>query len=245
MSGGFKFNITKEQVKAHILSKYSKSLTTMGIKIPEELELTLMGYGDVEISKNAFFAKDFRPEQVVVVRLGSLPPVGSKDTVTYYAIVRCANIGTDSSCSDGRGIEKSTVLFVNDRSHPKSVERISYYLTKDYDSTGPVIEKRKAVIEKRKAKYPDEDVNMYFDNHVWFEVKNSISSTDTYNIFVDNRVSSNKSLLNFFYTLLYGFDHPVTSHDTSFKCLIGYHPRDDEILMNWNDPQQTREQLRS
>ena len=160
------------QVKAHILSKYSKSLVSMNID-PFKLQLTLMGRGDVEISKDAFLAEDFRPEQVVAVKLDTITRF---ETGKYYAIVRCANIGLKSSCSDGRGIEKSTVLFVKDGESPNLVELIQYPLTNGNTSTGPVIEKRKAVIKKRKAKYPDEDVDKYFNENRWFEVKNSISS---------------------------------------------------------------------
>jgi hypothetical protein len=233
MSGGFNFKVNEQQIREHISRKYSESLRTMGIQIPEKL--TLMGYGDVEISKNAFFAKDFRPEQVVVVRLGTLT-VEFQDPVTYYAIVRCANIGTEHSCTGGIGIEDSRVLFVNDSKLPKSVELIRYNLTKGDTSTVPAIEKRKAVIKKIK------DADKYFVNHVWFEVKNSISSTDTYNIFIYNQVLSNRSLLKFFYNLHISIPNP--KYEGPFQCLNDYDPNEDEILKNWNAPQQIHEQLR-
>ncbi len=197
MSGGFIFNGNTEKIKEHILSKYSKQLTSNSIVI--DSYLTVMSSGDVEISKDAFFAKDFRPEHVVVVMLASRRPRDEFEVpVTYYAIVRCTNIDVNSSC---KGIDDSRVLFVKDSG---SVESISYKLAKDDTSTNPerkaIIEKIKAVIEKRKDKQYTTDivVDTYFDTHVWFEVTNSISSTDTYNIFVNNSVSSNTPLLNFF-----------------------------------------------
>jgi hypothetical protein len=111
MSGGFIFNGNTEKIKEHILSKYSKQLTSNSIVI--DSYLTVMSSGDVEISKDAFFAKDFRPEHVVVVMLASRRPRDEFEVpVTYYAIVRCTNIGKESSCTGGIGIEDSRVLFV-------------------------------------------------------------------------------------------------------------------------------------
>ena len=203
MSGGFNFEVNEQEIKAHILSKYSQQLKRNGIEIDSKLDLAIMGKGDVQISKDALFAKNFRPEQVVVVKLGGY--TGSDHNLIngqWYALVRCANIGDTSSCIKSKGIEDNTVLFVKYGTSPKNVELIPYYATKNELSNDPVIEKRKAVIKKRKDKeHPtDSEVTTYFDQYRWFEVKNSISSTDTYNIFVDSNCAE-KSLLYFFYTI--------------------------------------------
>jgi len=194
MSGGFNFDVSTDTIKTHILSKYSQQLNSNGIEIDSKLDLAIMGKGDVQISKDALFAKNFRPEQVVVVKLGGYTGFGQDlRNGQWYALVRCANMGEDSSCRESKGIEENTVLFVKYGTRPKNVEFISYRLRDR--NTDPVIKKRKD------KKYPtDSDVTTYFDRYRWFTFKNSISSTDNYNIFVDSNCAE-KSLLYFFYRI--------------------------------------------
>jgi hypothetical protein len=194
MYGGFNFEVNEQEIKAHILSKYSQQLKSNGIEIDSNLNLAIMGKGDVQISKDALFAKNFRPEQVVVVKLGGYTGLGQNlIDGQWYALVRCANMGEDSSCRESKGIEENTVLFVKYGTRPKNVEFISYRLRDR--NTDPVIKKRKD------KKYPtDSDVTAYFDRYRWFTFKNSISSTDNYNIFVDSNCAE-KSLLYFFYRI--------------------------------------------
>ena len=191
MVGGYEFDVTMEQLKQHITKECRKSLPSLGIKSGSELELFLMGYGDVCILKDAFFADKFRPEQVVAVRCD----IKTGDTTSegqYYAIVRCAN--TDS-CPSGNGIW-STVLFVKKDGVTK----------KDYNDEQI---KRNPVIKKREDDtfYAlKKDIDKFFNNYVWFEFTNIISSTDKYNIFVDNYPSNMSITLLAFFSRLSGTD---------------------------------------
>jgi hypothetical protein len=180
MVGGFNFDITMDQVKTHILSKYSKSL---GIAYNSQLELTLMGYGVVEISKDAFFAKDFSFEQVVAVRC--VIKTGDAETPerVYYAIVRCATYENPRSCLDGKGIW-DTVLFV------KKGEVIKMDYEQEKQLNNPVIKKIKNYTISG-------NVSEFFTDHEWFKFENSISSTAKYDIFIEKTTSSD-TLKQFF-----------------------------------------------
>ena len=186
MVGGFNFDITMDQAKTHISRKYSKSFQLLGIPPGSQLELTLMGYGRVEISKNSVFAEDFSLEQVVVVRCDIKTGGEELTKGKYYAIVRCAKYNNPRSCPNGIGIWE-TVLFVKKRD----------VIQMDYDEQkgrkNPVINKR-----KNDTSYGNEyDIDKFFTKHKWFNFKNSISSNAEYDIFVENNPSSS-TLINFF-----------------------------------------------
>jgi hypothetical protein len=191
MVGGYEFDVTMEQLKQHITKQCRKSLPSLGIHPGSQLELVLMGYGDVCILKDAFFADNFRPEQVVAVRCD----IKTGDTTSegqYYAIVRCAN--TDS-CPGGNGIW-STVLFVK----RGGVKKMDY--KEEQSNRNPVIKKR----EDDTFYALQTDIDKFFNNYVWFEFTNSISSTDKYNIFVDNRNFNMSRSLQAFFSRLSGTD---------------------------------------
>ena len=186
MSGGFNFEITMEQAKTHILRKYSKSFQLLGIPPGSQLELTLMGYGHVYISKKSVFAEDFSLEQVVAVRCDIQTGDEELTKGKYYAIVRCATYENTRSCPNGKGIWE-TVLFV------KKGEVTAMNYQEQLYLKNPVINKR-----KNDTSYgTDSDIYKFFTEHKWFNFKNSISSNAEYDIFVENNPSSS-TLIKFF-----------------------------------------------
>jgi len=157
----YNFFINTNMLTKYIQKKYGKSLGT-------GLVLELKGYGYAFITKLTRFSEDNRREKIAVYSCSV------NGTINYYAIVRC-----DESGCPVRG-QRFTY-------QGQETDNYTGSDTPNHNMESKILFVTKGGVPKGAQPFTGNNITDAYKITECYEFKNSISTTDNYRIFVDNR----------------------------------------------------------